>query len=310
MLEAVRLHGVTKCFDSTVAVEGLTFGVHPGEILVLLGPNGAGKTTTLRLIAGLLSPSAGQVWVQGQPMKPEAHPLRSALGLLPELPGFWERLTAIKNLTIYAKLYNVADPYGRSVQLLERFGLLDWGGRPVATFSKGMKQRLALARMLLHDPPILLLDEPTAGLDPEGAMVLRELLIKLRAEGKAILLSTHDLEEADRLGDRVAVLKGRLLALDTVQRLRERLFGHRVNIKLAKWQPALMEVAGALKGVAAVQAAGDTLEVWVEDYATVTPLLIRALVEAGADILSVEQRRPSMEELYLRVVREPGERGP
>ncbi len=300
----IRTENLTRRYDRVLALEGLTFEVHKGELLALLGPNGAGKTTTLRLLLGLISPTSGRIWIAGELMTPESHRLRRQIGYLPETPGFWERLPAWKNLEIYARLYGVPAARARAMALLEQFGLADRARDPVATFSKGMRQRLALARALIHDPPILLLDEPTAGLDPEAALEVRELLRSLKGQGRTILLSTHDLEEAERLGDRVAILRTRLLALDTPDRLRAQRFGTMVAIEVdGEPEPYLSRIRGQ-PGVIQAAIRNGRLEVQVADLRTVTPDLVRSLVEMGAPILSVTPVKASLEELYLRIIRE------
>ncbi|MDW8064468.1 MAG: ABC transporter ATP-binding protein [Anaerolineae bacterium] len=300
----IRTENLTKRYDGTLALEGLTLEVHKGELLVLLGPNGAGKTTTLRLLLGLISPTSGRVWIAGEPMTPESHALRRQIGYLPETPGFWERLPAWKNLEIYARLYGVPAPRFRAMELLEQFGLADRAPDPVATFSKGMRQRLALARALIHDPPILLLDEPTAGLDPEAALDVRELLRTLKGHGRTILLCTHDLEEAERLGDRVAILRTHLLALDTPDRLRAQRFGVMVAVEIDGEPESYLSRIQGQPGVIQAAIRNGRLEIQVTDLRTVTPHLVRRLVEAGAPILSVTPVKASLEELYLQIVRE------
>ena len=305
----IRVEGLTKRYNSILAVEGLTFEVQPGECLALLGPNGAGKTTTLRLLCGLIAPTAGRLWIAGEPMGPERHALRGRIGYLPEAPGFWERLPAAKNLEIYARLYGLPDPRRRVAALLEAFGLADRAREPVAAFSKGMRQRLALARALLPDPPILLLDEPTAGLDPEAAREVRQWLLNLKGQGRTILLSTHLLEEAERLGDRVAILRTRLLALDTPDRLRAQHGGTAVVLEFegdpAPYLPMIRSHPGVQRVIA--QPSGF-VEVTVTDLRAVTPGLIRRLVEAGASLLQVAPRKASLEDLYFQILGE-GDKG-
>jgi len=300
----IRTENLTKRYDGALALEGLTLEIHEGELLALLGPNGAGKTTTLRLLLGLIAPTSGRIWIAGEPMTPEAHPLRRRIGYLPEAPGFWERLPAWKNLELYARLYGVPAPRARAMELLERFGLADRARDPVAAFSKGMRQRLALARALLHDPPILLLDEPTAGLDPEAAREVRELLQSLKAQGRTILLCTHHLEEAEQLGDRVAILRTRLLALDAPDRLRAQRFGAVIAVELEGEPAAYLPRVRGRPGVLRAEVRNGRLEVQVADPRAVTPALVRDLVAAGASILSVVPLKPSLEEIYLQILRE------
>ena len=205
---------LTRSFGTRVAVEDATFDVKPGEIFGLLGPNGAGKTTTLRMLAGLLAPTSGEATVAGIRLSRETiDQVRARIGFLTEAPGLWDRLTVRQNLMVYARLHQLSDPSGTVTQALERFGLEDRGDSLGAELSKGLKQRVALARALLHEPPVVLLDEPTSGLDPQSARLVRDLVLDLRARGHAVVLSTHNLYEAERVADRVGVLRGRFLAV-------------------------------------------------------------------------------------------------
>src|SRR5688572_29670745 len=222
---ALIAHHLTRRFGNRVAVDDVSFGLAAGEIFALLGPNGAGKTTTLRMLAGLIAPTAGSVQVGGDRMTPDAAPrLRERIGFLTEAPGLWDSLTVQENLVVYARLYGLADP-GKAVnEALALFGLADRSGDRTARLSKGLKQRVALARSIVHRPRIVLLDEPTAGLDPESARGVRELIVGMRREGRAVLLCTHNLDEVERIADRVAVLRSRLVAIGTPGELRQRLF--------------------------------------------------------------------------------------
>ncbi|HXH24691.1 MAG TPA: heme ABC exporter ATP-binding protein CcmA, partial [Vicinamibacterales bacterium] len=278
MLAAI---GLTRTFDSRVAVEDVSFELAPGEVFALLGPNGAGKTTTLRMLAGLIAPTAGMVSIGGERLTREtASRLRQRIGLLTEAPGLWERLTVRQNLLTYARLYGITHPGAAVDGALERFGLADRAGDRAGQLSKGLKQRVALARALLHDPAVVLLDEPTAGLDPQSARDVRELVLGLRAAGCAVLLSTHNLDEAERIADRVAVLRTRLVAVDTPGALRSRLFGARVRITLTgaagRYVPVLRQA-----GIEDVVAEGSALSIGV-DGRTATPQIVRRLVQAGA----------------------------
>ena len=202
---------LTRSFGTRVAVEDATFDVKPGEIFGLLGPNGAGKTTTLRMLAGLLAPTSGEATVAGIRLSRETiDQVRARIGFLTEAPGLWDRLTVRQNLMVYARLHQLSDPAGTVTQALERFGLQDRGDSLGAELSKGLKQRVALARALLHEPPVVLLDEPTSGLDPQSARLVRDLVLDLRARGHAVVLSTHNLYEAERVADRVGVLRGQV----------------------------------------------------------------------------------------------------
>ena len=217
---AIDARGLTRRFGGRVAVEDVTFSVAAGEIVALLGPNGAGKTTTLRMLGGLLAPTAGDGSVAGVPLTaaPEAR-LRARVGLLTETPGLWDRLTVWTNLLTYARLYGVADAPGRVHAVLDRLGLADRARDVTAVLSMGLRQRVAIARALLHAPPVLLLDEPTSGLDPAAARDVRRLIANLARDGAAVIVCTHNLAEAEALAGRIGILKTRLLAFDTAHGL-------------------------------------------------------------------------------------------
>jgi ABC-2 type transport system ATP-binding protein len=299
MLVASRL---SRRFDTRIAVEDVSFTLERGEIFALLGPNGAGKTTTLRMLAGLIAPTSGDVTVEGERLSPaNAARLRGRIGFLTEAPGLWDRLTVRQNLSVYASLHGVAAP-GRAVdEALDAFGVLARAQDQAAQLSKGLKQRVALARTLLHKPDFLLLDEPTSGLDPESARDVREMILLQRQQGRAVLLSTHNLAEVGRVADRVAVMRTRMLAVDTPAALRARLFGSRVRIVLG--QPAeAFRTAAAGAGVFDISAADRSLSIATDDGPGRTPAIVRRLVAAGAEIESVIPEERSLEEVYLRLL--------
>jgi len=298
----ISARGLTRRFGDRVAVEGVSFDLRPGEVLALLGPNGAGKTTTMRLLAGLIGPDEGTVEVGGVPLtRHVGTALRRRIGLLTEAPGLWDRLSVEANLLTYARLYELDDPARRVRESLARFGLLDRRADFAATLSKGMKQKVALARALLHDPGAVLLDEPTAGLDPAMARSVRELVRELRDEGRAILISTHNLDEAERVADRVAVLKQRLIAVESPETLRRRLFGTHVRIDVVG--PAGPWL-GTVQRVAPFDAVADgsTLRCRIERSEEHIPAIVRALVQAGAAVRSVVEERAGLEDVYLALV--------
>jgi ABC-2 type transport system ATP-binding protein len=285
-------------------VQDVSFELTPGEIFALLGPNGAGKTTTLRMLAGLIEPTSGRVEVHGEPMSRRNAPrLRGRIGFLTEAPGLWDRLTVRQNLMTYARLHGVPSPASAVDAALELFDLRDRGKDQAAQLSKGLKQRVALARTLLHRPEVVLLDEPTSGLDPESARDVRELVLRMRDERRAVLLSTHNLDEVERVANRVAVLRTRLIAVDTPSALRTRLFGARLRIALV---PPAEAFATLLRqaGYSDVRAEDGTLSIAVDDPAARAPSVVRRLVEAGAQIQSVVPEEPPLEEVYLRLLQE------
>jgi ABC-2 type transport system ATP-binding protein len=293
---------LTRRFGTRVAVDDVSFDLAPGEIFALLGPNGAGKTTTLRMLAGLIAPTAGRVRIGGETLSAHtAARLRGRIGLLTETPGLWDRLSVRQNLIVYARLYSLNNPDAAVAEALDLFDLGNRVDDAAVELSKGLRQRVALARALLHRPQIVLLDEPTAGLDPESAREVRELVLRLRTEQRTVVLSTHNLDEVERVADRVAVLRTRLIALDTPAALRARVFGVRVRVTLT--QP-VASYAGLLAaaGFSDVQANAHTLSIGVTDHESAVPVIVRRLVEAGADVLTVTAERPSLEDVYLRLL--------
>lgn len=294
---------LTKQFDATLAVEGLNLHVSQGEVFGFLGPNGAGKTTTVRMLTSLITPSRGRAVVNGFTIGQQDAQIRRTVGVLTETPGLYDNLSAEYNLNIFANLYEVKDARGQVEKYLRMLGLWDRRFEPTATFSKGMKQKLAIARALLHEPPILFLDEPTAALDPESARLVRDFIAELRREGRTIFLCTHNLDEADRLCDRVGVFKTRLLVVDAPEQLRRQVFGRKVVFHLRSLGPELVSQVAALPFVEEAQVIDQRLIVTLDDPETRNPELVRFLVEAGADIQFVGELRHSLEDVYLRLVK-------
>ena len=293
---------LTRTFGTRVAVEDATFDVKPGEIFGLLGPNGAGKTTTLRMLAGLIAPSSGEATVAGVRLTRETiDQVRARIGFLTEAPGLWERLTVRQNLMVHARLHQLADPSGTVAQALERFGLQDRTDSLGAELSKGLKQRVALARALLHEPPVVLLDEPTSGLDPQSARLVRDLVLDLRARGHAVVLSTHNLYEAERLADRVGVLRGRFLAVASPADLRQRLFGSRAIVRVAGEATAYAGVIAA-SGGRDVLVDRDSLRFVLDGLTEAMPGVVRALVAAGASVVEVTTENAPLEDVYFTLV--------
>jgi len=290
-------------FGSRVVVDDVTFDVGRSEIVALLGPNGAGKTTTLRMLAGLIAPTSGTVVIDGVPLtRATGALLRSRIGFLTEAPGLWDRLTVRENLQVYAGLYGLTNHGPVIDRVLDLFELTDRGATRAAELSKGMRQKVALARALLHEPRILLLDEPTSGLDPEITRSVRALLDERRAAGCSILVSTHNLDEAERLADRVAVLQGRLLALDSPASLRQRLRTGRVLVRLAGDPTAHVDLARRFDPEASMD--GDTIVLRLAHPERETPALISLLAADNAPIVEVRQEVPLLEDVYLHLVGE------
>jgi ABC-2 type transport system ATP-binding protein len=293
----IRADGLEKRFGERVAVTGVTFEVAPGEIVGLLGPNGGGKTTTMRMLAGLLTPTAGRASIDGRDLASD-EAARGLLGFLTEQPGLYERLSATENLRYFASLYEVpaADAGARVAAVLALFGLADRAQESVGGFSKGMRQRLAIARAMLHRPRALLLDEPTSGLDPESAAEVREVILSAAREGVAIVVSTHNLAEAERLCRRVAVVKNRQLAFEVLGADSS----SRTTIELAAPMEEVAGLAG-LDGLRELVVEGRRLRARTTSKEAI-PDLVAALVARGGRILAVVPERPRLEELYLSLV--------
>jgi ABC-2 type transport system ATP-binding protein len=302
IIEVKDLH---RLFGDIHAVDGLTFDIQPGEVFGLLGPNGAGKTTTVRLLNGILPPSSGSMRVFGLNPAEQGEQVRQKTGVLTETPSLYERLSARENLTFFGTLAEIPEEVlgGRVAEILSFFELESRAQDKVETYSKGMKQRLALARALLHQPPLLFLDEPTSGLDPEAAQQVNALIESLSHKGQTIILCTHNLTEAERLCDRVAVMKtGRVLALGSLTDLSRRLWPATwLDIQL--WEaPAesILEAAKTFRGVKQVQAESVSLSVRLESKEDI-PSFVCHLVESGASILRVNPRAHSLEDIYFAI---------
>lgn len=298
----ITTENLTKQFGEQTAVNGLTLEIGEGEVFGFLGPNGAGKTTTVRMLTCLIAPTHGRATVMGYEVGKDSQEIRRIAGLLTETPGMYDRLSAHKNLTIYAELYEVADVAGQVEKYLRLLGLWDRRDDAAGTFSKGMKQKLAIARALLHEPKILFLDEPTAGLDPEAAKLVRDFILDVKGQGRTIFLTTHNLDEADRLCDRVAVFKQRLRVIDTPAGLRKQMYGRQVVFHLADTAVTYQATLQNLPYINKLEAIENKLVVALDDPETHNPDMIRQLVNAGANIQFVGELRHSLEDIYLQLV--------
>ena len=299
MIAAIHL---TRRFGHRVVVDDVNFDVARSEIVALLGPNGAGKTTTLRMLAGLIAPTSGSVAIDGVTLtRATGSAVRSRIGFLTEAPGLWDRLSVRENLRIYSGLYSLSDPERAIDRVLSLFELSESASVRAAELSKGMRQKVALARALLHDPRILLLDEPTSGLDPEITRSVRRLLDERRAAGCAILLSTHNLDEAERLADRVAVLQSRLLALDNPVALRRRLKTGRVHIRIHGDAAPFLDRIRRFDADAIAERSRLTLT--LARVESDTPEVVATLVGGGAKIEEVKPEIPDLEDVYLYLIR-------
>jgi ABC-2 type transport system ATP-binding protein len=289
--------------DGTLAVDDLSFEVREGEVFGFLGPNGAGKTTTVRILCSLIAPTSGTAKVNGFTLGKEDQQIRRTTGILTEIPGLYDNLSAEFNLRIYANLYEVKDIAGQVEKYLRLLGLWDRRHDEAGTFSKGMKQKLAIARALLHEPPLLFLDEPTSALDPEASRLVRDFIAELREEGRTIFLCTHNLDEADRLCDRVGVFKTRLLVVDTPTNLRSSVFGRKVVIHMVRADPQMASDIQAMPFIKEARVIDNKLLVTLDDPELHNPEIIRQLVASGAEIQYVGELRHSLEDVYLQLVK-------
>jgi ABC-2 type transport system ATP-binding protein len=305
MIDAENL---TKKFGGITAVDGLTFHVNEGEVFGFLGPNGAGKTTTVRILCCLISKTSGQARVGGYEIGNDdlnSLKIRSIIGFLPDNVGLYEELSAYKNLDFYGKLYERTEQQRK--ESIERFlrllGLWEKKDLPVGTFSKGMKQKIALARALVHEPKILFLDEPTVNLDPEAARTVRDFILELKKEKKTIFLNTHNLDEAQRICDKIGILKTRLLTVGTPEQLRELFWSSKTIIQLEKVNDFIVD---AVKSQTSRNALidGNRLIIDVANGEKENPKFIEAIVSAGGHIQYVSELSPSLEDIYLKIVRE------
>lgn len=305
----IKTQGLTKKFNigkkpenELVAVNNLSLEVQHGEVFGFLGPNGAGKTTTVRMLTGLIRPTSGGAQVAGFELGKNDTDIRRNVGILTESPGMYERLSAEKNLAIFANLYDVPD-VGKAVdKYLSMLGLWERRHDAVGSFSKGMRQKLAVARALLHEPQVLFFDEPTTGLDPEAALVVRDFILEFKKQGRTIFMTTHNLDEAEKLCDRVGIFKQSLLALDSPANLRQKLFGRKVVFHLGGVNPQWLPLINAVDGVSSVEQLENKLVVALASPEKTNPLITRLLVEQGADIQFIGEVRQSLEQVYLEML--------
>ncbi len=329
---AIRTEGLGRRFGDLWALRGVTLELAPGEVFGLLGPNGAGKTTTVRLLTSLIAPTEGRAWIDGYEVTADADAVRARIGILTETPGLYDRLTAMQNLDFFARLHGL-DQTTRAERIerfLRLFELWDRRDDLAGTFSKGMKQKLAIARALIHEPSVVFLDEPTAALDPEAAFVVREAIASLRGAGRTIVLCTHNLDEAERLCDRIGFVRGALLRVDSPARLRGgngNGGGPVLHVDLVEaptagaagrgGRPAPRLARGRRRAARAPTTShasaggaaddrqrrgGGTLTCQLTDLRADAPEVVRALVEAGARVIGVREASRTLEDVYFEVM--------
>jgi ABC-2 type transport system ATP-binding protein len=301
----LRTDKLTKRFGSLTAVDRVDLDVREGEVFGYLGPNGAGKTTTLRLLCALIAPTSGGAQVAGFTLGRQDADIRAAVGILTEQPGMYERQSAWDNLVFFATLYglNRATAHAQAERFLRLMGLWERRDEAVATFSRGMKQKMAISRAALHEPRIMFLDEPTTGLDPDAAKTVREFIVALRAEGRTVFLCTHNLDEADRLCDRIAFFSHHVIRIDTPDHLRAELYGRATEFRIVP-HPRAEDLARvrAVPGVRDAHLENGSIVVEAPDPLATNPLLVKTLVAGGAEIAFVTERKPHLEDVYLKIV--------
>ena len=303
----ILTHNLCKQFDEFLAVDDVTLKVGAGEVLALLGPNGAGKTTTVRMLTSVLRPTRGWARVAGFDVSTQAQQVRASVGVLTENHGLYNRMPAQEYLDFYGQIYQQApDVRRRRIrELLENFSLPIDSRKQIGEYSKGMRQKLALARALLHDPPVLLLDEPTSAMDPESARLVRDSIRNLRSAERAIIICTHNLAEAEELADQIAIIRrGRIIALGSPQSLKARLLGP------AEYE---LRLASGLNGADITAPAGSRVtsrgDNWVrfrvENPALVNPLILRSFLELGLPVIGLQEVPRSLEQVYLQAIAAP-----
>jgi len=303
----ITVENLTKKFGEVTAVEGLTFQVKEGEVFGFLGPNGTGKTTTIRMLCCLISKTSGEAKIADYQIGKPADSLqiRKMTSLVPDNVGLYSDLTAFENLDFYGKLYE--SPEERRKENIERFlkmlGLWERKDTRAGSFSKGMQQKLALARALVHEPKILFMDEPTANLDPESSKTVRDFILEIKKQGRTIFLNTHNLDEAQRVCDRIGIIKTKLLTIGSPEQLRESLSRPKTEIRLAQVSEALVS---SLRKIVPnkIEVSDDKLIIDVNDPDKENPTIITAITSAGGQIREVTQIVPTLEDVYLQIVKE------
>ena len=305
MTVLIETNDLSKSFGDFQAVEGVTFQVNAGEVLALLGPNGAGKTTTIRMLASILTPSKGWAKVAGFDAVDEPIGARSSIGLLTEHHGLYTRMRAREYLAFFGRIYGLSEALTqkRSEELLNHLELEDDSSKRLGQFSKGMRQKLALARAMLHDPPILLLDEPTSAMDPSSAKIVRESIFGLRSSNRAIIVCTHNLNEAEILADRIAIIRnGKIVVLGTPEELKNSILGSPImEVELA--EPLNGIKPSFPENVKILEVGSNWIRYEVSEPKRTNPSVIEALSKAGLNIVTLSQVDRSLEEVYLQVVR-------
>ncbi len=306
MVALIDAENLTRKFGDLTAVDKLTFHIKEGEVFGFLGPNGAGKTTTMRILACLISKTNGEARIADYDVSDEADSLkiRKIVGLLPENVGLYDDLTAYKNLDFYGKLYECTETQRKEniEHFLKLLGLWDKREVMVGTFSKGMKQKLAIARALIHDPEILFLDEPTANLDPESSKTVRDFILDLKKEKKTIFLNTHNLDEAHRICDKIGIFNTKLMAIGSPEELEGSVWSNKTIIQLEQMNDKILEVLNDLS-LNNIRTDNNKLIIDVMNPEKENPIIVEAIVGVGGHVQYVTRLSPTLEDAYLKFVR-------
>jgi ABC-2 type transport system ATP-binding protein len=304
---AIEAVGLTKKFGDLTAVDGVTFRVEEGEVFGFLGPNGAGKTTTVRMLCCLISKTSGEARIRGLEVGNDEDSLkiRKLIGFVPDNVGLYDGLSAYDNLDFYGKLYDCTEQQRKEniQRFLTMLGLWEKRDVEAGTFSKGMKQKLAIARSLIHDPQILFMDEPTVNLDPESSKTVRDFILELKKEKRTIFLNTHNLDEAQRICDRIAILNTRLMAIGTPAELERSVSGRKTVIQLEQVSDAVLAALRKLP-IGNLVVDGSKLTIDVKDPEKENAAIVDAIVRAGGHLQSVTIVGSTLEDAYLKLVRE------
>jgi len=305
-MEMIRTEGLTKKFGTFTAVDGLTFHVSKGEVFGLLGPNGAGKTTTIRMLCCLISKTGGTARIGDYDISDagEAMKIRKMIGIVHDNVGLYESLSPYENLEFYGRMYEFQESRLREniEKYLKALDLWDNKDKPVGSFSKGMKQKVAIARSLVHEPELLFMDEPTANLDPEASKVIRDIILDLKKENRTIFLNTHNLDEAQRICDKIGVLKTKMMAVDTPVNLERAMASKRTVFVLEEVSEKVLTAVKA-GNPESVEVKGDSIILGLADPDKETSAMVNSIIAAGGKIKSVTERGASLEDVYLKLVR-------
>ncbi len=304
----IDTNNLTRTFGNLTAVDNVTLHINKGEVFGFLGPNGAGKTTTVRMLCCLIAKTSGEATIGGYSI---ANPddclnIRKMVGFLPENVGLYDSLSAYRNLDFYGQLYEVPEATRKEniERLLKALGIWDRREDAVGTFSKGTKQKIAIARALIHDPQVLFLDEPTANLDPEASKTVRDFVTDLKKENRTIILNTHNLVEAERLCDRIAILKGKLVTVDSPKNLERSLYSRKTIVHLERISDQVLSAVQNLSVVKSVRTSDNKLVLGMENPEADNPKVVKAVVLAGGNVQYVTELRSTLEDVYLKLIRE------